>query len=582
MGLRSLLTGSRTADTAVRAKGPWRSRAPHLLAATGFILLFAGIGTVAIRLSLGAPADDIPTAALPDDQTDTIVVQYKVNADQADLQERYDENNAVQTKTIGKLRTHVIKVPKSKRQAVIQDLAKDPNIQAAEQIQYGHAEATTPNDPQYANQAFWVKIGANQVWDTVKGDAKVILADIDTGVYANHPDIKPKLMAGYDFVESDQTPQDTGNGHGTAVAGVMAAATNNGIGVAGGCWNCMIMPLRVLDGNGAGSDATVAQAIQYAVDHGAQILNLSLSFADDSTVLKTAIDYAASHNALVIAAAGNQAGTAPRYPAAYPSVLSVAGTEADDTLSSESNYGSTVDMAAPGVSIFSTLNADAYAAWTGTSFASPIVAAVAGLLKSAYPSASVADLRAAITTTTDPCCSNKLPAGRINAVKANAYLAAKFPPADKTGPTVAIGVPAANATVKGGVSITATAEDPSGVAKVEFKIDNGQSVVDTSLPYSYTWNTIGAANGTHTITVTAYDTLGNQTQATRTVTVANTTTTRLAGDINGDGKVTINDLSLLLNNWGKTTSVGDVNGDGKVTINDLSILLNNWGRSSAS
>jgi hypothetical protein len=205
----------------------------------------------------------------------------------------------------------------------------------------------------------------------------------------------------YDFVNNDPSPDDD-FGHGTMVAGIAAAGTNNG-GVAGAAWQGRIMPIKVLDSTGSANDDDIAAGITFAVDHGASVINLSLGGPGASTTLQTAIDYATSHNVVVVAAAGNDgdkgvtAATTPHYPAACNGVISVGSTNAAGNHSGFSSYGSWIDVVAPGESILSSTRPTSaapgfYGSGSGTSFSSPLVAAAAFLLRSADPNASQATI----------------------------------------------------------------------------------------------------------------------------------------------------------------------------------------------
>lgn len=536
------------------------------LASAAVFVLFATTGVMALGVSLGESPDDLPTEPL--------IVQYKSDADQSELNNNYAKHKAVKTKDISKLHLSVVKVPKSKRDQAIKDLVADPRVQSVEPDYTVHGHATTPNDPEYVNQPYWTRVGADQLWDTTKGSSNLLIADLDTGINFQHPDFAGKTVAGYDFVNNDNDATDD-HGHGTAVAGVMAATTNNGVGIASGCWNCKIMPIKVLDANNAGTVSNIASGIQYAVDQGAKVINISIG-GPDSTAEKSAIDYAESRGVMVIASAGNDGQHKQSFPAAYPSVIGVAATNLnDDNLWTSSNYDATIDVAAPGVTIRTLNYQGGYNSWSGTSFASPIVAGVVALLRSQFPAATNDNLRAAVETTTDACCNGQITNGRVNAVKALAYLNTLFPPNDTTKPTVAITAPAANATVNGTVSVTATASDNVAVTKVTFQVDSGTVTTRTVTPYTFSWNTTQLADGAHTLKVTAYDAANNSTTATQTVTVSNNAA-GAQGDLNGDKKVNITDLSILLSAWNSSNATADINKSGKVDITDLSILLSHW------
>ncbi len=210
-----------------------------------------------------------------------------------------------------------------------------------------------PNDPGYEYQWHLPLIGAPAAWDVTTG-AGTVVAVLDSGVaYESHlgflraPDLAGTRFApGWDFVDGDAHPNDE-NSHGTHVASVIAATTNNGFGVAGVAPSTTIMPLRVLDGGGAGSDWAAAQALRFAADHGADVANLSFGSPVPSDVMADAVAYARTRGVVVVAAAGNQ-GAAVSYPAAFASVVAVGSVRFDLTRASYSNFGPSIDLVAPG------------------------------------------------------------------------------------------------------------------------------------------------------------------------------------------------------------------------------------------
>jgi len=246
--------------------------------------------------------------------------------------------------------------------------------------------AGEPNDPAWWRQWDMQQIGMPTAWEQSQGDA-VVIALVDTGVDARHPDLAGNLLAGYDFIDEDQDPQDD-NGHGTHVAGILAAVGNNGIGIAGMAWRAKVMPLKVLDAKGDGSYFNIIRAIRYAADHGVRIINLSLGGSFHDPNLQEAVAYARAKGCLVVAAAGNQGG-ALLYPAAYSETLAVAATDDRQRRPSYSNYGPGVDLAAPGgtqsVGIYSLAPAGGYTTLFGTSMAAPHVSGLAALLWSIAP-----------------------------------------------------------------------------------------------------------------------------------------------------------------------------------------------------
>ena len=228
----------------------------------------------------------------------------------------------------------------------------------------------TPNDPSYGEQWSLAKIHAPEAWDTCHGGNEVVVAVIDTGVDYNHRDLQGNLWVneaelngvpgvdddgngyvddihGYNFAYNNSDPIDD-HGHGTHVTGIVAAAGNNDLDVAGVCWNARIMAIKILGADGDGTAADAVPAIYYAVANGADIISGSWGGQESSDALKEAIAYANRQGVIVVAAAGNEGSDAPYYPAAYPEVLSVAATDSSDHRWYLSNYGDWVDIAAPG------------------------------------------------------------------------------------------------------------------------------------------------------------------------------------------------------------------------------------------
>ncbi|MFJ5710038.1 S8 family serine peptidase [Streptomyces sp. NPDC093105] len=267
-------------------------------------------------------------------------------------------------------------------------------------------------------------------WSTAEGDDTVI-AVVDTGVDLDHPDLKGRLVDGYDFVDGDDEPRDL-NGHGTHVAGIAAAHTDNGIGIAGGAGGAKIMPVRVLGADGSGSDANITKGIVWAAQHGADVINLSLGESGlmarllKGGVLNDAISAANSKGAVVVAAAGNDSTLLQPYELETP-VLVVNAADANGQPASFTNFGARNAVAAPGVDILSTLptytsketlrNTSGYGKLSGTSMASPYVSAVAALLH--QEGLSPAEIMAAIRDTArNPTQNPKLGLGNVDAAAA--------------------------------------------------------------------------------------------------------------------------------------------------------------------
>ncbi len=328
---------------------------------------------------------------------------------------------------------------------VIERLAADARCSMVESPPIRHTCALTPeslpNDPLSVFQWHLEAVDAYAAWDLIPDAAGIVIAVIDIGIDLDHPDLQPVLWTneaelngvlgydddsngftddvnGYDFYNDDGNPQAAlGDSHGSHCAGIAAAAHNNNLGITGLAPEAKIMALR----SGQGSSITTGfEAILYAVDNGANILSLSWGGYDSSMLERDIIDYALNQGVIVICAAGNDGVTTPYYPAAYEGTLSIAATNSMGQIWGGSNWGSWVDLAAPGAQIFSTVN-DGYGYLSGTSMATPLVAGIAALLLADNPTLTNDALRSRLTSATEPIPG--LPIGRLCSGVINAWRA---------------------------------------------------------------------------------------------------------------------------------------------------------------
>ncbi len=292
------------------------------------------------------------------------------------------------------------------------------------------------NDPKLSSQYSITKMSVTGAWDATRGD-NVVIGILDTGADFTHPDLNGKFVSsGRDFVNNDSDATDD-HGHGTHVSGIAAAATNNGVGIAGVGYNAKILPVKVLDSSGSGSYSAIANGITWATDNGAKVINMSLGGPYSSQVLEDATNYAWNHGVVIIAAAGNSNTSSPSYPAMSAHVIGVGATDENDQRASFSNYGQNADIAAPGNNILSTVMGGQYQSWSGTSMASPNAAGVAALVAAAHPTWTNSQIRSALETTTDNTnagASIPLGYGRINAARAVGS-ASSQPPTTNPTPT---------------------------------------------------------------------------------------------------------------------------------------------------
>lgn len=360
-----------------------------------------------------------------------VLVHFDAGTSGADQTALEHANDASVVGQVADLGVKVLAVPVGAEQHVIDALQRSGKVQYAELD--GLAQATmTPNDPEWSQQWGLSKMNVPTVWDTTTGTSSVVVADLDTGVDGTQPDLQGKLVAGWNFISNTASPADD-NGHGTATAGVIGAVTNNAAGIAGTCPLCLVMPVKVLDSSASGSWSGIANGITWATDHGARILNMSLSSTSDTSTLHSAVQYAASHGAIVVGSAGNNGNSTPVYPAAYPEALSVAGTTSSDGLYSWSDYGSWVNIAAPGCT-YATRVGGSYSSFCGTSASAPFVSGVLGLMLSAQPSASMDTLVQRLESTATSIGS-AVQYGRVDAAAAMSAAGGQGTPAPSPSPT---------------------------------------------------------------------------------------------------------------------------------------------------
>ena len=342
---------------------------------------------------------------------------------------------------------------------LISKLQKLKEIEWAEPY-YLYPLALTPDDPKFTDGTQWhlKNIEAEAAWNVSQGSADVIIGIIDTGVDWDHPDLQANIWEnddpvngrdddgngyvddhfGWDFGGEegipDNDPNEDNPDHGTHVAGIASAVTNNGIGIASIGYNCKIMPVKVSqndvrDENGTALVSYGYQGIIYAVDNGADIINCSWGSSSFSSLGEEVVEYALANGSLIVGAAGNEDNNSIIYPAGYNGVLSVGAVNIEDIRSSYSNYGKNMDVVAPGGDwagrIYSTWKDDVYLQVIGTSMAAPLTAGLAGLVKSAAPALHPLQIAEQIRVNTDNIYdlnhtdfSNLLGSGRINARKA--------------------------------------------------------------------------------------------------------------------------------------------------------------------
>lgn len=367
-----------------------------------------------------------------------ILVQFKPEATEADQAQILSQYNLTFVRQLLNLDTRLFSLEAGREQSIVDALNDHPLVEYAEPDYIFHAmdvdaPTLTPNDPMYGQQWGLAKINAPAAWDFTTGSSNVTIAVIDGGVELTHPDLSAKLTTGYNAIFNLGLPRDR-DGHGTHVAGIAGASSNNGVGTAGVAWGARIIPVKALTPFG-GRSSDIAEAVGWASNAGADIINMSLGSTADSTTLRNAIQLAYYNGVFMVAAMGNefQYGSPTNYPAAYPEVMAVAATDINDQHASFSNRGAHVEVSAPGVDIWSTYRTPSgatYAPLSGTSMSSPYVAGLAALLLSLNPALTPDQVRGIIIiSATDigtPGWDDLTGWGRIDALTAVALLLGGF------------------------------------------------------------------------------------------------------------------------------------------------------------
>ena len=412
---------------------------------------------------------------------------------------------------IGQSQIYIVDLPAGASEtAVAAMLAHHPQIKFAE-LDRRVAPGFAANDPYVGSEWHIAKIGAPAAWDATQG-AAVTVAILDTGVDGTHPDLASQMVPGWNFYDNNSNTSDV-NGHGTAVAGAAAAATNNTVGVAGVAGQAKIMPVRIADPSAYAYWSTVAQGVTYAADHGARVANISYVGVAGSSSVQSAAQYMRSKGGLVVVAAGNNGINENITPTT--TMIPVSATDSNDSLTSFSSYGSFVAMSAPGINIWTTTRGGGYQAWWGTSLATPITAGTVALMMSANPKLANSQVESLLYSTAvdlgAPGRDIYFGYGRVNAAAAvqAALGSTSVATADTQAPAVAVSAPLGSSTVSGLVPVDVSASDNIGVNKVELRANGVTVATDTASPFAFSWNSASVPDGMATLIAYAYDAAGN-------------------------------------------------------------------------
>lgn len=396
-----------------------------------------------------------------------VLVKFKDGTPQNIIDAETKRQNGKVTSKIDKLNVFVLKVPQSAEEKVVAALSQNSNVEYAELDYLAHAvdfPQDPPNDTYYAGNQWGLEntgqtivgqagavdadIDAEAAWKITTGNS-VKVAILDTGIDQAHPDlpIGERVVLQKDFTGSGSV--NDYHGHGTHVSGIVAATTNNNTGVAGTCPDCRLLNGKVLNDSGSGAYSWIVNGIIWAADNQAKVINMSLGGSSPSKTLENAVNYAWSQkNVVLVGAAGNSGNQSKTYPGAYANVIAVGATDNQDNKALFSEYGSWVDVAAPGVNIFSTFpthpfylqteygRSQNYDFGSGTSMATPMTSAVLALIWSTPYGTTNLAVRTRLESTADPIGKGIYwSAGRINAANAvGNYIPSPIPtPSPKPG-----------------------------------------------------------------------------------------------------------------------------------------------------
>jgi len=451
-----------------------------------------------------------------------LLIKFKAGVGEADKHRIIGNANAAVEREIPQIGVKVLRLPEGASEtAAMRAFRQRPQVDFVE-LDHILTPAMIPNDTYYSYEWHLPKIGAPAAWDITTGSAAVIIAILDTGV---NPvaELAAKMVPGWNVFDDTADTSDL-TGHGTVVAGQAAAITNNSAGVAAVAWGCKIMPVRIVSPSGMGSDQMLAAGLIWAADHGAKVANSSFASLNSQTLASAAQYFSSTTQGVFTLSAGND-GLYYTEPS-DPYILRISATGKNDGIPSWSTVGDFITLSAPGESILSVSASGAIVSGSGTSASAPIVAGVAALIVSANPTLTGQQVQDILKQSADdlgaPGWDPSYGWGRVNAGQA-VQMARDFggTPSDMTPPTVSFSSPGGGAVVAGTISIGANAADNVSVASVTLGVDGVDLGTDSASPYSFAWNTTSAANGAHTLRVTARDAAGNSASAQTNVTVDN-------------------------------------------------------------
>ncbi len=441
-------------------------------------------------------------------QKGRLLVMPRAGAPAQALDNLFKSHGASTRKVLDGINVHVIDLPDDVDEVEAMHILKKNHKLKHVELDMMVAPDLSVTDPAFGNSWALPKIQAPTAWDTANGDG-IIIAVLDTGVNGSHPDLAANMVPGWNMFDNNADTTDV-HGHGTLVAGTAAAAANNDEGSVGVSWGANIMPIRISDLEGFGYFSTIAAGIRWAADNGAKVVNNSYSGVAGSSTVQAAAEYLRSKGGVVVVSAGNTGGLL-NY-AASDSVLVASATNNSDQRPGWSSYGPYVDIAAPGVGIYTTTRNGGYGNASGTSFSSPVVAATAALMFSANNDLTPSEVGQLIQSTSVDLGVSGFDdfygAGRVDAAAAVAAASALLS-IDNQAPIISISSPTSGE-VSGIVPVDVSYSDNVGVVRVELYVNGQKTTTDTLAPFAFAWDTTLLADGDYTLSAQAFDAAGNQ------------------------------------------------------------------------
>jgi len=498
---------------ATRFSCPGRPRSIAAVAINTALAVMAGCGAVTtVPPTAGTEVfeeDGDPSVAALDYVADELLVQPFPGADAQTFGAAYVRAGATVIDTIDELNLTVLRVSPASLESAAATLGKELLFETIQKNYLLQAQIV-PDDTLYEQQGYLETVRASEAWDISTGAEEIVIAIVDTGMDPNHVDLAAKILDGWNVWDDTADFSDRA-GHGTQVAGVAAALSDNGLGVTGMAWDSPILAIRVADDSGQTTSRHVAAGILWAVNHGAAVINVSFAPLWSNRIVRSAAQTAMLRGSVVVISAGNGGGQTDSR--GFPEALFVGALNESREIASFSDQGPFVDIVAPGTSIRSTGIGDTYGLTNGTSFAAPLVAGVAALAWSANPELRPVSIMNVLTEHAvdlgAPGEDSVYGSGLLDAAAAVEAAAKSAVIADTVAPSIFVASPEDGDRLSKRTVIAISTDDKNGVADVTMSVDGIVVTVDTRAPYRLLLDPGRFDAGAHQLSFVATDVVGN-------------------------------------------------------------------------